>query len=75
MSKIKIQIEVPSKWFDIDHTDLIAYTDMRLQIKNILREAIAEQYIKEIELPEIKISKAELKKAIIDKKIDKLLDE
>lgn len=62
---MKIYIELPDNIFDIDQADLASQLNLRRIVETKLEEAICDHYVKNLELPKIEISEAEVKDRII----------
>lgn len=51
---------------DIDKADLASYFDLRKMVQDRLKDALVEQYLKKIDLPDIEISPEEVKERMIN---------
>lgn len=71
---IKVLIEVPENWIDIDSPTLWAGRTIYEMAKRKIEDAIIEQYMSKITLPEITWSKEEVKAKIIDKLAERALE-
>jgi hypothetical protein len=72
---MKIFIEVPDNWFDIDSPSLYASRDIANQVKEQVKEQVAEQYIKKIKLPRLNITNKELRKAVLNKMAERAIEQ
>lgn len=61
MKTIKVYLEIPEKLIDIDSPFLSFSANMREAVYKILKTAIVEQYLNKIKIPEIEITKEEIK--------------
>lgn len=74
MKKIKVLIEIPRNWLDADLTGNIEWITrgIRGEIKNQVKNAVADKIMKEIKMP--KIDKNKLKKQVEKEIISRLAD-
>lgn len=73
--KIRVLFELDENWIDFESPMGIVGWTLREELHRTLKEALIEQLISKTELPAITISKEELKKAVIDRMADKLVQE
>ena len=74
MSKktFKVLIEIPEDWFDIDSPILYASAKIRDEARQAVKDAIIEQYLSKIVLPDIQISRDELKEVLLNRMADSI---
>ena len=67
---IKIQIEIPSGWLNVDTNDLHSLGEfnriLRTDLKTLIKEQAIEKIMQEIKLPEIHFDDNEIKKEILN---------
>lgn len=61
MENIKVMIEIPSNWIDVESPILWVGRSVKDSVESKLKDAFVEQYLTNITLPEIKISPEEIK--------------
>lgn len=62
---IRIFIDIPEGYIDVDSPTLWAAQSLRQDIHRSLRDALAEQYLGKIELPEITVTPEEVKDRVL----------
>lgn len=67
---IRVLLEVPEDWFDLDSPILYASRKIQEDARHAIKEAIIEQYVAKVEMPDIQISKEELKAVILERMAD-----
>lgn len=73
---MKIQIEIPNDWLDEEKLNSLKFVTRtcREEIHKILLEKLTEQALKELEMPKIEITREELKEAVLNRKVDEILN-
>ena len=72
---MKIQIEIPDGWLDekkLGNLDFIVKT-CRQEMQRILMDAFTKKIFKQMKTPKITITEKELKKAVLDKMVEKAI--
>lgn len=67
---IRVLIEIPENWFDIDSPALYISRKIKDEARDLIKEAIVEQYLSKVEMPDIKVSEKELKLTILNRMAD-----
>lgn len=73
--KIRILIKVPENWIDIDSPTLFAGRSIYDMAVKEVKQAVVEQYLKEITLPKVRISAEELKDRMIQILAERALED
>ena len=75
MKKIRILFEIPEKWVDLESPLGLLSPILYRTVQQKLKEALVEEYVNKVEMPEIKIDPEELKKEVLSKMADKAIKE
>ena len=70
---MKIYLEVPDNWIDADSPFIFASGTIRDMAMHAIKQAVIEQYVSKIELPEINIPESELREALKERMVDDLI--
>lgn len=73
-NKFKIYIEVPEGWFDTESPTGWASKTIRDEAVKAIKEAVIEQFISQVELPDIFIPPAELREAVKNRMADEIIE-
>ena len=69
MNTIKVQIEIPSKWLELDTSKLHNLCELdkilREDLKDLIKKQAIEKIMKNIKIPKIDISKEVLTKEVL----------
>jgi hypothetical protein len=71
---IRVLIEMPSNWWDFEHPMGLATWTVRQMVEQKIEDALVEQYLSQVKLPKLDISKEEIRSRMIDKLAEKALD-
>ena len=76
MKKIKIMIELDSNWLEEERgADLLAYLgEVKRRFEDKVFEKAVEKAVNGLDIPKIKVSKEELKKAVLEVMAERVLD-
>lgn len=74
MKTFKVLLEVDEDWFDVDSPLLWKSIKVRDEARQELKEAMVEQIIKKMKVPKITIPQAELRKAVKERMVDKIMN-
>lgn len=71
--KIKVLIEIPSKWVDLESNEVGLLMNLHPKIESMVRDAVVEKVLQQMEVPKIEISKEELKEILLDKLAERVI--
>jgi hypothetical protein len=74
MKNIKVFLEIPEDYIDAESPILFASIEIKRQVERQLKDALVEQYLPNIKLPEIKIDPAEVKDRMLQILAERALD-
>lgn len=73
--KYKILVEVPENWIDTDAPQIIFSSAIRGEVERLIQEEIEKNILPTLKLPQVKISKEEVKDRMLQILAEKALEE
>lgn len=70
---VRVLIEIQENWVDFESPLGFASSLIKDEVERKIHTVLVEQYVKKIKLPDLKITKKELKKAVINKMAEEAL--
>lgn len=74
MKTFKVYLEIPENWIDVESPILWASRSIADTAKQMVLDALIDQYLTKVTLPEITWTRDEVKAKIIDKLAERALD-
>jgi len=71
---IRVMVEVPEDWIDPDSPTLLVSRMVLDEFKYRLMVKAVDEAVKQMKIPKIKYTEAELKKAVLDKMAQRVID-
>jgi hypothetical protein len=71
--KIKVLIEMPTRWFDYESPVGIVSYAIRQELEHLLEEKVINKVVAELDLSSLKVTREEIKSRMLDMLAEKAL--